>query len=175
MQSSKILAPVYQGKRMSDMEKKSRIFLNKRQFLIILIILLIICAAAAIFSNKQRKISRFVMKNISELEEIALTCLNGDHSIKEYRGVKVNGVYEGEQSIVDFYYGGFGIAPSSVYYGFYYSPDDVPVETAFFMNYSGYQMTDEKTDEWVWEEVNGDNGCQVIKIIDYWYYYKAWF
>lgn len=148
---------------------------RKKYFLTAVIIFLSICAIIAAFSNKQRKIFRFVTNNISELEEIAAACLYGDDSIKEYRGVRVEGLYEGEHSIVEFYYNGFGIAPSSTYYGFYYSPDDVPVATAFFMNYEGYKLTDEKSGEWVWEEAGGDNGCQVVKIRDNWYYYKAWF
>ena len=48
---------------------------------------------------------------------------------KEENGysVQLTGLFP--ENVVAFYMGGFGLAPSSVYYGFYYSPEDIPVGT----------------------------------------------
>lgn len=139
---------------------------------IIITALLIILAIYTIkfISNPERRIKNFVNRNSEELVTIAEACLNSDTTVKTYKGVNVEQVFRGDHDIVQFYYGGMGIAPASIYYGFYYSPDDVP---------TAYQNTNNKLsavsyDEWEWSD-GTDNGGGTIKIMKNWFYYEAWF
>lgn len=112
----------------------------------------------------------FVLAHQDELSEIAIAYLDGDTTTKSYRTVKIDGLFDGEHQIVQFLYSGFGIAPSSKYYGFYYSPDDIPVA------HQNVKIELEEVNSQKWEWTDGtDNGGITKKICDHWYYYKAWF
>ncbi len=134
---------------------------------------IVLVAALSVFLflwNEQKKITDFVVSNRTELESIALSCLNGDKTTDEYKGVKVDGVYSGEHRIVQFYYSGLGLAPSAKYYGFYYSGDNVP---AAFQN-AEVELVPASADEWTWED--GTDNCGLTKrITDGWFYYEASF
>lgn len=71
---------------------------------------------------------------------------------------------------IDYFCSGFGIVPSSVYYGFYYHSIDEPI---------GYQGVNVKltrdSSGWSWRQPGGDNWCYIEKIEDHWYYYEAGF
>ncbi|HBA50466.1 MAG TPA: hypothetical protein DCZ91_22245 [Lachnospiraceae bacterium] len=129
---------------------KGKSFLRKKKLLVLFLVLLGLGGSAIRFADKQGRIFRFVKKNANELEKVAVSCLGGNNSVEYYQGIKVEGLYEGGHDIVEFSSGGFGIVPSSTYYGFYYSPEDVPVATAFFMNCDGYSLVSEEKDEGAW-------------------------
>lgn len=133
------------------------------------LIALTICAVRYIF-NPERRIKSFVNQNSKELAAIAEAYLNSDTTTKIYKGIKVEQVFRGNHDIVQFYYGGFGIAPASKYYGFYYSPDDVP--TAYQNVNCRLSVISE--DEWGWFD-STDNGGRTIRIMKNWFYYEAWF
>jgi len=76
---------------------------------------------------------------------------------KEENGysVQLTGLFP--EDVVAFYMGGFGLAPSSVYYGFYYSPEDIPVGTG-----EGQLVKAEGDNAgWSWQGY-GDNGGEII-------------
>ncbi|MCD7733467.1 MAG: hypothetical protein LUH56_08535 [Oscillospiraceae bacterium] len=73
--------------------------------------------------------------------------------------------------MIEYTLSGFGIAPSSTYYGCYYSPDDLPMAYAQ-MN---YHLVKQSEGYWTWEEKDGDNHGSVAKIRDGWYYYSVSF
>lgn len=131
---------IYEGKE----------FFAQKEIAVLLLVLLGLGGCAIRFADKQGRIIRFVKKNANELEKVAVSCLEGNNPAEYYQGIKVEGLYEGEHDIVEFSSGGFGIVPSSTYYGFYYSPEDVPVATAFFMNCDGYSLVSEEKDEGAW-------------------------
>lgn len=137
---------------------------------ITIFIILIICVANYI-SNPERQIKKFISQNSEELMTIAEAYLNDDMTTKIFKGVKVEGAFRGDSDIVQYYYSGKGIAPASKYYGFYYSPDDVPVA---YEN-SNYRLSKVSDDEWKWLEENSDNGGRTIRIMQKWFYYEAWF
>ena len=78
--------------------------------------------------------------------------------------------YHGYSGMVEFQTSVFGLAPSSTYSGFYYSPEDVPL---------GFQSAQvdfvESGGCWLWEEPEGDNRQYTEKIADHWYWYEASF
>lgn len=145
----------------------------KKYISIIISAVLIILAFCTVnyISNPKRQIKNFINENSKELVTIAESYLDSDTSIKTYKGVEVEQVFSRNNDIVQFYYGGKGIAPASKCYGFYYSPDDVP---AAYQN-SNYNLTDVSDDEWKWLENGTDNGGRTIRIREKWFYYEAWF
>lgn len=145
----------------------------KKWIKIIVVLVLIIFAIYTVkyISNPERRIKNFINKNNKELAIIADSYLNYDTTIKTFKGVKVEGIFRGNNDIIQFYYGGVGIVPASKYYGFYYSPDDVP---AAYQNIK-CNLTTVFNDEWKWSEVSTDNGGRTIRIMKNWFYYEAWF
>ena len=150
--------------------------MDKKKMLLLLTIW-IFGAAAIIFyivnrPSEEEKIIAFVEVHEPELEEISLQQLSGDCSATYYQKVTVDGVFgdSNGKAIVQFFYSGGGIVPSSKYYGFYYSPDDTP---------SAYQNADVRLEAgnraWEWHQANSDNGGITKKIKDRWYYYESWF
>ena len=123
------------------------------------------------------RISRFVTKNESELTEIAEEILSGKTpSEKEYRGMKIDGLFQGDHPMVQFYSFGFGLVPSSTYYGFYYSPDDVPLPFQNSDQYKTIPAPDGKEEPGTTHfKGDGDNGGRTTRILPHWYYYEAWF
>ncbi len=121
-------------------------------------------------STMKHQIFRFVLENETELTAVAKGQLAGTNQDKSFGKAEIEGVYDGEQPIVQFYWGGMGIAPSGTYFGFYYAPDDQP---ALMDNAPGiFYPKDEDT----WEYSDGaGNGGTTIRIVPHWFYYKMWF
>ena len=121
-------------------------------------------------SNPYAKIAKYVNQNEGNLRASCEGYLEQEYVNNVDTEIKVEGIYGGEHTIVQFFYSGKGIVPASVYYGFYYSPDDVPVP---YCN-GNEELKQVSEDEWTWEGI-GDNGGRIRKIRDNWYYYEAWF
>lgn len=130
-----------------------------------------IVLSAAFFSrNEEKQITDFVIQHQEELESIVGSCLNGGSTVTTYKGVEVEGLYSGVHPIVQFYYSGSGLVPSTTYYGFYYSEDDVPV---VYQNCK-YDLVSHSDNEWKWTD-GTDNGGVTKRITDHWFYYAVWF
>ncbi len=137
------------------------------------LILLVLGLALALWrfaADRERAVARFVRHHQTQLTELAEGWLAAGTGDRRFKGVEVEGICPGEHPIVQFFYGGWGIVPSSTYYGFFYSPDDVPVS---YQNSSAPVRPDGE-DRWTWSG-EGDNGGVVRKLADKWYYYEAWF
>lgn len=146
--------------------------MRKRNKVIIASILIIFTLKYIV--NSEHLIGAFVYMNNEELEVIAEEYLNSDTGIESYKGIRVAGVFRGENDIVEFDFWGIGLVPSTTYYGFYYSPDDVP---AVFQNAptSVAVLSPVTDEEWEWSEENTDNGGRTIRIMKNWFYYEASF
>ena len=112
------------------------------------------------------RVALFVQFHNEDLSDIASACLAGDVSIEKYHGIRVEGLYDGEHPVVQFYTFGWGLIP---YMGFYYSPDDAP---AAFQN-ADVELTPVGNNKWEWTD-GTDNRGMTKKIDDRWYYYEAW-
>ena len=130
----------------------------------------VLWGTAAFLLDHENRVPAFVLRHREDLEAIASSCLAGGAAAEKYRGVKVEGVYSGEHEIVQFCSFAFGLAPSTRYYGFYYSPDDVPAD---FQN-AGVGLTPVSQGEWTWHAAGTDNGGRTMRITDRWFYYEAW-
>lgn len=77
---------------------------------------------------------------------------------------------DGSVWIADFYVGGWGLVPSSTYWGFYKTTNGEPAA------YQGADDTLSKDgDGWSWQQPAGDNTYYTEEICDGWYYYRASF
>ena len=118
----------------------------------------------------QAGIRRFVLSHQAELEEIAADCLSQGRTVERYNDVEVEGVYPGASPIVQFYTGGWGLVPSSTYWGFYYSESGQP---AAYQNVD-MELVPVSENEWTWTD-GTDNGGVTRRIDGHWFSYKAWF
>ena len=120
-------------------------------------------------NQPERKIFSMVQKNQTAYVMAAESVLRGEKK-PEVEGVSQIHLRVGEHTIVDFFVSGFGIAPASTYYGFYYSLEDLALpyleERAI--------LTEYEEDAWSWQG-SGDNKGVTKKIADCWYYYEASF
>ena len=116
----------------------------------------------------KQQIFQFVYENKDELTAIAEGQLAGTNQDKNFGKAEIDGVFEGEQPIVQFYWSGMGIAPSSREFGFYYAPYDEPVK---FQNeqYGGI-LYSEENGEWRFSDGGGNSG-KMIRILPHWFYY----
>ena len=143
--------------------------------LIIIGILILAWIFLKLWFNPETRIKHFVNANEENLKEIALTYLSGEKilSLSErdyYKGVEIWGVQSGEHPVVKFFYRGKGIVPSGVYYGFYYSPNNLP---AAILD-EGRMLQSSGKEEWTWSG-EGDNGGMTKRIGENWFYFESWF
>ena len=142
----------------------------KKKVIVLILGIIALLAVRKYMFSPYKEISKYVTQNELLLQRECELYLDQKYVNKADTEIDVMGIYGGEHNIVQFFYSGKGIAPSGVYYGFYYSPDDIPVP--YCNGNEELKMVSE--DEWIWEEV-GDNGGRIRKIRDNWYYYEAWF
>lgn len=76
----------------------------------------------------------------------------------------------GEDAIVEFMTGAFGIVPSGSCWGVYYSADGDP---KLFQNSDNELIPD--GDGWVWQEADSDNHGETYPLGDGWYTFSASF
>ena len=89
-----------------------------------------------------------------------------------HRALDIKGIqdtYEKRNDYVEFYCGGAGWASSTSYYGFYYSPADIPLA----VDVTKTSMLTPKDDGWGWKEPDGDNIYYTERIMAHWYYYES--
>lgn len=131
------------------------------------IIVLVFIAGVVLFINTPERRTKFCFySHLSELEESIYRWqtegkLSSDPKL-------IANVWDGEHEIVEYIVVSRGIVPSSSYYGFFYSPDGVPVS---FQN-SGAELTRQGENEWVWQG-QGDNHGYVELLQPHWYYFEA--
>lgn len=155
---------------------------SKIKTAIVITIAVILVGALHSHFNYERRMAHFVTQNEPKLTALAEDYLEktGQREIT-YRGAKIGGVFPAGE-VVPFDVGGIGIVPSASYYGFYYSPEDIPVsngegELEKVEEQEGFLpglVPKNQKERWVWQGY-GDNGGEIVKIKEHWYYYKCWF
>ena len=144
--------------------------LVKKKIVKIVTVIVVLFIIGKIFFNPYARISRYVNRNQGNLKASCEFYLENGIVDKQYSDIKVDGIFGENDKIVQFYVSGKGIAPASVYYGFYYSPADIPVS---YCN-DNYRLESDGKNQWKWNGT-GDNGGKIRKICENWYYYEAWF
>ena len=137
---------------------------------IVLCVIICITSVKTVRYSAKMKTFQYVKTNTQQLTAEAESIIeNGVSAHHQYDDMTVTYYINANYPIVEFSSGGFGIAPSGYYTGFYYSPEDIPVR----YNGSGTNMEQDKNG-WRYQE-RGDNHGYTEKICDNWYWYKFWF
>lgn len=136
----------------------------------IVLCLVIALSLTGCFVSPEKRVMNYYNKHITEFKDnIACHFEKREPLSFPARGVIVT-EWVGAHTIVEYIVEGTGIAPSSRYYGFFYSRDNIPVS---FQN-SGEEMVSKSDIEWEWHGV-GDNRGYVKQIEPYWFYFEASF
>lgn len=130
----------------------------------------IICATVCffLFFNSKSSVTRYVNHNQEKLGEFVEKIIetSSSNTYTTYHGWEVS--YWKDANMVEFITFAFGIAPSSIYKGFYYSPNDTP------LGFQGVNVNFEKNGAgWVYDD--GNNIEHTEKIMDHWYWFKMKF
>ena len=117
-------------------------------------------------------ISRYVNDHYEELQTFVNSIEPNERKntikVREIKYGTIPRVYVwGDGETVEFQVTGFGIAPSSIEYGFIYSEDDVAVGAGNIKE--GLEATDKG---WKWEEPGTDNYQYIQKIRKNWYWFE---
>ena len=158
-------------------ENKDKLFRK----LVILMLLILFCFFVIKYFDNQTydnyyHIEDYVNDNYGELEKIANNYINNKNTKKPKNIIDISvhrpneNYVNNDNSTVEFYMYGTGIVPSSHYYGFYYSKNDIP---SCFQN-GDCNLNEYEKNKWSWKGT-GDNRGKTIKIREYWFYYEAHF
>jgi len=145
---------------------KNRTKLNIKKLCLFLLTALVL----TLYLGRDYAVQLYVRTFESRLEDFAVEQLSqvGDSHPDSYGLWKISVL--SEDSMVEFHTGGSGLAPSSTYKGFYYSPDDT--HKAF----GGADVHLEiKGDTATWLEMGTDNHGVSIRITENWFWYEASF
>lgn len=134
----------------------------------VLITLVVIVSVVRMSLDAEGRIFTMVKDRKVVYEQAAHQLLE-DGEVLDIEDIESIYVFTGEHNMVEFIVDGDGLIPPAQYYGFYYSPDDVPLP---FQNVK-VPLTEYKENEWEWTE-EGDNHGITKKITDCWYYFEAW-
>ena len=143
---------------------------RKKRVVISVLIVLVIIAVSCILNVPANKTK--IVLNIwgDEFKENSIQALENESAKERMHGVIQDGVFEdSENEIVQYTVKAFGLPSAGAYYGFYYSPNDVP---AAFQNVHCI-LKEEGENHWSWSN-DGASGI-TYKISENFYYYKAKF
>ena len=118
------------------------------------------------------KVSNYVNDHYEDLQDFVNSIEPNERkntiNVREFSYGTIPRVYVwGDGETVEFHVTGFGIAPSSVEYGFIYSADDSAVGAGNIKD--GFETTDKG---WKWEEPGTDNYQYIQKIRENWYWFE---
>ena len=131
------------------------------------ILVLAFAVGAALFlSTPERRVKGYFRSHQEELTQAVARWQMGER-LSFDPGLTVN-IWDGDHQIVEYLVTGRGFGSSCSYYGFFYSPDGVPVS---FQN-SGEMLHRLGQYEWSWQG-EGDNRGRVELLLPNWYYFEA--
>lgn len=131
------------------------------------LVCLLLLGAAALRGDQRDRGARYIRRHQAELERFVAELAAGGE--RTYNGWPVR--YRPELGMAEFETGAFGLAPSSAYWGFYYSPEDIPLPVmgTAEMDYAP------SGGGWRWEEPEGDNWAYTERLAEGWYWYEMHF
>ncbi len=135
--------------------------------MLVAVIIVVVFCILNVPANKTK-----IVLNIwgDEFKENSILVVQNGSAKKLLHGVQLDGAYEdNDTQIVQYTVKSVGLPSTSIYYGFYYSPNDVPVA---FQNVHCI-LKEEGENRWSWSK-DGASGI-TYKISENFYYYKAKF
>lgn len=123
-------------------------------------------------SNKTRIILKLWQ---DDFQDTSIMTLESGVTDEMLHGIRLDGVFKNRnygndgREIVQYTVKAYGLPSAGAYYGFYYSPDDVP---AAYQNVR-CKLNDDGNNHWSWSKDGGRGST--YKICDKFYYYAAYF
>ena len=146
---------------------KNRVGLTRKNLVIMIVVfILLLCV---IFAD--RLIQSYVVVAKEHLQTYAEQLLESDERQSTRYGLWKVSSYPEEQ-MVEFHTGGFGLAPSSTYKGFYYSADNV--HKVFSVADKSLATMDVDGNLASWSDGTDNHGTS-MRITDHWFWYEASF
>ena len=110
-----------------------------------------------------------IVSLVQDHHDFLLQCItdNDPERAKEVAGIQSVSIEKNHYAAFDC--GGHGLIPSSSYYGFYYSPKDIPLA----VDVTRSENLVPQGDGFGWEEPDGDNRYYTERIMENWYYYES--
>lgn len=140
----------------------------KKKAIVICTIILVIILSLAFQDNLIRA---YVSLGREKLESYALQMLEPSERASDSYGVWKTSCYP-EDRMVEFHTGGWGLAPSSTYKGFYYSADDT--HKLFSAAYADTVSMEIDGDNASWTDGTDNHGIS-IRIMKNWFWFEASF
>lgn len=135
-------------------------------FTLIISFIIIVCLLLSHNSTSKSAVVNYIQNNRSELETY-IQNIDADKSFHTdiYNNWDVS--YYQNSGMVEFLVSNGGFGPSSKYYGFYYSPQNIPMA----YQEQNVELLENETG-WQWSDPSSDNQYYTEKIIDYWYWFE---
>ena len=134
---------------------------------ILLAVALLVCGVFLLMNSngERRVVNRFVKHRPALEQQMSLWEQNGTLSNTE--NWKAVNHWSGEHEMVEY----LVTTAGDTYYGFYYSPDDVPLA---FQNTDAPLAPAETEKGWIWT-AEGDNRGRTYRLAEQWFYFEAKF
>lgn len=137
-------------------------------FILLTGLIIIVCVLLSNNSTSKSAIISYVQNNKSDLETyVQNTYIDTDKNIYTDIYSTWDVSYYPNSGMVEFLVSTEGLASSSKYYGFYYSPQNIPM----CYQEQNVELLENETG-WQWSEPNGDNQYYTEKIADNWYWFE---
>ena len=109
---------------------------------------------------------------VQDHHDFLLQCITDNEPDRAKEVTGIQSVRIEKDVYVEFYCGGSGLVPNSSYYGFYYSPDDLPLA----VDVTRTENLKAEGNGFGWKEpggLGGDNWYYTERIMENWYYYES--
>jgi len=136
-----------------------------------MIVCLVIAVAFLALTFRDNLLRTYVVICHKDLEAYAVQFLDSKESTSGKYGAWKTSCYP-EDSMVEFHTGGWGLAPSSTYKGFYYSADNT--HQLFSAAYEDITSMEIDGDHAVWTDGTDNHGVS-IRITEKWFWFEASF
>ena len=137
----------------------------------VIAIFLVIVIAILGLAFKDNLIRTYVALCHEDLEAYAVRFLDGDERTSSKYGVWKTYSYP-DSGMVEFHTGGWGLAPSATYKGFYYSADNT--HQLFSAAYADKTSMEIDGDNATWTDGTDNHGVS-IRITENWFWFEASF
>lgn len=160
----------------ATMNKAFKIIIGIITGLVLLQILLVFLFIFLVYLGSDHLNQQQIADLVSENRDRIEACIQAGETdqLKDWKGVK--DITIEKNGCIGFYCGGDGFGPATSYFGFYYSPDDIPYDIEH-MTYGGELL--ENKGGWIWQEYRGDqrgdNVFYTERICPCFFYYESHF
>ena len=139
----------------------------KKKCLVAGLVAVVMIAAIAYMNTPEKRVLRYYNANKEDLNQRVEAYMSGENLSWSGNSLKMVNAWPGEHEMVEYIL----LTRGSSYYGFYYSPDDIPLA---FQNTSPLLVQEDGSNRWTWS-AEGDNHGETYRIDDGWYYFSAFF